>query len=98
MKLKQKMLCGMKHRRQLRKNNLRKVANIFLYISLNMCFGCLKEPSHRDGSFEYPQHVFWLKNKKNIFNYALLSWGLSESEVPYDWILAFRSIPKRIAV
>ena len=25
-----------------------------------MCFGC----SHRDGSFEYPQHVFWLRNKK----------------------------------
>ena len=23
-----------------------------------------KEPSDRDGSFEYPQHIFWLKNKK----------------------------------
>ena len=23
-----------------------------------MCFGCSKEPSHRDGSFEYPQHMF----------------------------------------
>ena len=22
-----------------------------------MCFGCSKEPSHRDGSSEYPQHV-----------------------------------------
>ena len=31
--------------------------NIFLPISLNMCFGCSKEQSHRDGSFEYPQHV-----------------------------------------
>ena len=29
-----------------------------------MCFGCSKEPSHRDGSFEYPQHMFWLRNKK----------------------------------
>ena len=29
----------------------------FLPISLNMCFGCSKEPSHRDGSFEYPQHI-----------------------------------------
>ena len=28
-----------------------------------MCFGCSKEPSHRDGSFGYPQHMFWLKNK-----------------------------------
>ena len=28
---------------------------IFYYqsISFNMCFGCSKEPSHREGSFEY---------------------------------------------
>ena len=26
-------------------------------------FGCSKEPSHCDGSFEYPQHMFWLRNK-----------------------------------
>ena len=30
-----------------------------------MCFGCSKELSYRDGSFEYPQHMFWLRNKKN---------------------------------
>ena len=43
--------------------------NIFLPINLNMCFGCSKEPSHGDGSFEYPQHMFnlWLKNKKINF-------------------------------
>ena len=41
-----------------------------------MCFGCSKEPSHGDGSFEYPQHMFWLRNKKIIFSYALLSGGL----------------------
>ena len=29
-----------------------------------MCFGCSKEPSHWDCSFEYPQHMFWLRNKK----------------------------------
>ena len=23
---------------------------------------CSKEPSHWDGSFEYPQHMFWLRN------------------------------------
>ena len=44
-----------------------KIVNIFLPISLNVCFGCSKEPSHQDGSFEYPQHMFWLRNKKNIF-------------------------------
>ena len=40
---------------------------IFLAISLNMCFGCSKEQSHQDGSFEYPQHMFWLRNKKINF-------------------------------
>ena len=46
-----------------------KILNIFLSINLNLSFGCSKESSHRDGSFEYPQHMFWLRNKKivNIF-------------------------------
>ena len=37
---------------------LRKIVVILLSINFNMCFGCSKEPSHRDGSFEYPQHMF----------------------------------------
>ena len=41
-----------------------------------MCFGCLKEPSLRDGSFEYPQHMFWFRNKKNSFQLRTLIWGL----------------------
>ena len=41
-----------------------------------MCFGCSIEPSYRDSSFEYPQHMFWWRNKKMIFSYALLSGGL----------------------
>ena len=28
----------------------------------------LKEPSHWDRSFEYPQHMFWLRNKKISFS------------------------------
>ena len=47
---------------------------IFLPISLNICFGCSKEPSHQDGSFEYPQHVLWLRNKKNNFQILSLIW------------------------
>ena len=35
----------------------RKIVNFFLSINLNICFGCSKESSHRDGSFEYTQHV-----------------------------------------
>ena len=42
-----------------------------------MCFGCTKEPSQRDGTFEYQQHMFWLRNKKIIFSYTLLSGGLT---------------------
>ena len=35
-----------------------KIVNIFLSISLKICFG------HRDGSFDHPQHMFWLRKKK----------------------------------
>ena len=59
----------------LRKNNLHKIAIIFLSISLNMCFGCSKKLSHRDGPFEYPQHMFWLRNKKNNFQLRTFIWG-----------------------
>ena len=40
-----------------------------------MCFGSSKEPSHGDSSFEYPQHMFWLRNKKNNFQLRTLIWG-----------------------
>ena len=81
------------HRASLAKNNLRKIAIIFLPISLNMCFGCSKEPSHRDGSFEYPQHMFWLRNKKNNFQLRTLIWSpeylslnfQSGSKLFYTW-------------
>ena len=33
---------------------------VFIYIR----FGCSKELSHWDGSVEYSQHMFWLRNKK----------------------------------
>ena len=61
----------------------RKIGNIFLSIDINMCLWCLKEPSHQDGSFEYPQHMFWVKNKKIIFNYAHLSIGLQQVNSRY---------------
>ena len=51
-----------------------KILIIFLPINLNMCFGCLKEPSQRDGSFEYPQHMFWMRNKENNFPISTLIW------------------------
>ena len=50
-----------------KENVKRKNVNIFLYISFNTCFWCSKEPAHRGGSFEYSQHMFRLRNKKNNF-------------------------------
>ena len=43
-----------------------------------MFFGCSKELSHRDGSVEYPQHMFWLRNKRNNFLLRTLIWGPEE--------------------
>ena len=40
-----------------------------------MCFGCSKELSHRDGSFEFQQHLIWLRNKKNNSQLRTLIWG-----------------------
>ena len=40
-----------------------------------MCFGCSKEPSHRDGSFEYPQHMFWLRKKNSVTHFYLGAWS-----------------------
>ena len=42
---------------------LDKIVNIYLSMSLNICFGCSKESSQVDDSFEYPQQMFWLRNK-----------------------------------
>ena len=51
---------------------VRKIVIIFLPINFNICFVCSKEPSHRDGSFEYPQHMFWMRNKENSFPIHIL--------------------------
>ena len=40
-----------------------------------MCLCTQKKQSHRNGSFEYPQHMFLLKNKKNNFQLRTLIWG-----------------------
>ena len=47
----------------------------------------LKEPSHWNGSFEYPQHMFWLRNKKILFSYTLISGGLTQDRMLFDNIL-----------
>ena len=44
---------------------LRKL-NILSLICFTICFGCLRELSLWDGSFEYLQHMFRSRNEKNI--------------------------------
>ena len=53
--------------------NQRKFVKFFSPINFNMCFGCSNEPSHLDGSFEYTQHMFWLRNKKIKFSLRTLN-------------------------
>ena len=63
-----------------------------------MCFGCSKEPSHRDGSFEYPQHMFWLRNKKIIFSYALLYGGMISCCLNWGFNFLFFAINHLITI
>ena len=46
--------------------------NNFFSISNNICFGFSKELSHWDGAYEYPQHVFWMRNKKLFLVHILI--------------------------
>ena len=32
----------------------------------------MQEQSHSDGSFEYPQHMFWLRKKNNFRMHTLI--------------------------
>ena len=56
------------------KQNFQRInVNIFLPMGFNICFGCSKEPSHWDDSFQYPQHMSWLRNKKIKFSFHTLN-------------------------
>ena len=39
----------------------------FLIHQFKHFLGCPKEPSHQDGSFEYQQHIYLLRNMENNF-------------------------------
>ena len=45
-------------------NFIRKMLIFFLTFAQNIDCGYTLEPPHRDGSNEYPQSMFWSKNKK----------------------------------
>ena len=33
-----------------------------LFLNQNTCYRYSKEPSHLDGSFVYPHHMFWMRH------------------------------------
>ena len=54
---------------------------IFLILAQIIYCGYTLEPPRRGGSNEYPQSMFWSKNKKNRYtpaypNFAVQKWGL----------------------
>ena len=44
-----------------------KIFDIFLIFAQNIDCGYMLEPPRRGGSNEYPQSMFWSKNKKNRY-------------------------------
>ena len=47
-----------------------KMFDIFLIVAQNIDCGYTLEPPRRGGSNEYPQSMFWSKNKKNRYTPA----------------------------
>ena len=45
----------------------KKIMIFFLIGQIILVVCCSKEYTHQDGSFEYPQHMFQLRNKKINF-------------------------------
>ena len=43
------------------------ILDLFIMDQFKHVFWVLKRTISWDGSFEYPQHMFWLRNKKNNF-------------------------------
>ena len=58
-----------------------KIFDIFLIFAQNIDCGYTLEPPLRGGSNEYPQSMFWSKNKKNRYtpansSFTIQKWGL----------------------
>ena len=60
---------------KIEKIQLKKI-DIFLIFAQNIDCGYTLEPPRRGGSNEYPQYMFWSKNKKNRFTPAYPSFAI----------------------
>ena len=54
----------------------RQKVDIFLIFAQNIDCGYTLEPPRRGGSNEYPQSMFWSKNKKNMYTPANPSFSI----------------------
>ena len=63
------------------KNFIRKLLIFFLFFAQNIDCRYALEPPRQDGSKEYPQSMFWSKNKKNRYTPAYSSFFLYKSGV-----------------
>ena len=57
-------------------NFQQKIFDIFLIFAQNIDCGYTLEPPRRGGSNEYPQSMFWSKNKKNKYTPAYPSFAI----------------------
>ena len=57
-------------------NFQQKMFDIFLIFAQNIDCGFTLEPPRRGGSNEYPQSMFWSKNKKNRYTPAYPSFAM----------------------
>ena len=78
------MLCDITKKVQLynNKKNKHKIVIISFPVNLNRCFGCSKEPSHWDGSFEYHNICFGWEILGKQFHFAQIIWwpGITKGE------------------
>ena len=58
-----------------------KIFDIFLIFAQNIDCGYTLEPPRRGGSNEYPQSMFWSKNKKNRYTPEYPSFAIYKSGV-----------------
>ena len=63
------------------KNFSRKLLMFFLIFAQNIGYGYTLKPPRRSDSNEYPQSMFWSKNKKNRYtpanpSFTMYKWGL----------------------
>ena len=79
-------------------NFQRKIFDIFLIFAQNIDCGYTLEPPRRGGSNEYPQSMFWSKNKKNRYtllhgHVLLMSTQVKDKQLFYSIIILRYRLP-----